>query len=90
MKANTKDWIQYGTAIAMIGSGVLLSLLSFFLNNHDIEDGVLWYVAQALVYAGSIFGVNIYYRTKFGDAESKIIDRVKQILSSEQTTNAQN
>lgn len=80
MKANTKDWIQYGTAVAMIASGIALSMLSFFFNSYNIEDGVLWYVAQALVYAGSIFGVNIYIRTKYGEAESKIINRVKEIV----------
>lgn len=80
MKPNTKDWIQYGTAIAMIVSGVTLSFLSFFLNEYNIADGVLWYVAQALVYAGSIFGVNIYIRTKYGEAESKIVNKVKELL----------
>lgn len=84
MKTNTKDWIQYGTAISMIVSGILLALLSFFLNAYDISDGVLWYVAQALVYAGSIFGVNIYMRTKYGEVKTEIINKVKEMMNSEE------
>lgn len=82
MKANTKDWIQYGTAVTMIASGIVLGFLSFFFNDGDITNGVLYYVAQSLVYAGSIFGVNIYIRTKYGEAESKILSRVKEIVES--------
>jgi hypothetical protein len=67
-----KDWIQYGSAIAMIVSGITLAFLSFFKNDGDIAQGVLWYVAQALTYAGSIFGVSVYFRTKLGDLRSNI------------------
>ena len=67
-----KDWIQYGSAVAMIVSGIILAFLSFFKNDGDIGQGVLWYVAQALTYAGSIFGVSVYFRTKFGDLKSNI------------------
>lgn len=52
MKSNTKDWIQYLTAIVMVSSGIVLAFLSFFLNHHDIESGVLMYVGEALIYAG--------------------------------------
>lgn len=78
MKANTKDWIQYGSAIAMLLSGIVLTFLSFFLNAYDINDSVLWYVAQCLVYAGSIFGVSIYVRTKMGEVINKIVDNTKK------------
>ena len=71
MTPNSKEWIQYGSAIAMISSGVVLAFLSFFLNDYDIAEGVLWYIAQALVYAGGIFGVSIYFKSKLGEFESK-------------------
>lgn len=67
----TKDWIQYATAILMILSGIILAFLSFYENNGDIAEGVLWYMAQALTYAGGIFGVSIYFKTKLGDFESR-------------------
>lgn len=35
------------------------------------------YIAQALVFAGAVFGVNLYYKTKFGDFESKTTDNLK-------------
>lgn len=91
MKSNTKDWIQYVSAIAMIVSGIVLAFLSFFLNNHDIESGVLMYVGEALIYAGGIFGVSLYFKTKLGDFESRASNKmesdikraVKDILKEE-------
>ena len=71
MKTNTKEWIQYGTATLMIVSGVVLTFLSFFING-DVVDGVLWYMAQSLTYAGAIFGVSIYFRTKLGETEHQV------------------
>ena len=76
MKSNTKDWIQYGTALTMVASGIVLAFLSFFLLS-IIGSGVLMYIAQALVFAGAVFGVNLYYKTKFGDLESKTVDNLK-------------
>lgn len=77
MKTNTKDWIQYSTAIAMIASAIVLTFLDYLVTQ-TIGQGVLWYVSEALVYAGSIFGVSIYFRTKLGDFESKSRERVKR------------
>lgn len=72
MQKNTKEWIQYGSAVGMLASGVALAFLCFFLNQYDIKDSVLLYVAQCLVYAGSIFGVAIYIRSKIGEVRSDI------------------
>lgn len=71
MQTNTKEWIQYGSAVTMILSGIVLAFLSFFLNNYDIADGVLWYISQALIYAGGIFGVSIYFKTRLGEFEHR-------------------
>lgn len=73
MQRNTKEWIQYGSAVVMLASGVTLTFLCFFLNNYNINDNVLWYVAQTLVYAGSIFGVTVYVNSKFGEFKQKIL-----------------
>ena len=67
MSNSTKETIQYGSAIAMIASGIVLSFLSFFFNHYDIAEGVLWYLAQALTFAGGVFGINVYFKTKYGD-----------------------
>lgn len=63
----------------MILSGIVLAFLSFYKNDGDISEGVLWYVAQALTYAGGIFGVSIYFRTKLGDFETFMEDRLKNL-----------
>lgn len=86
MTTNTKEWIQYSTASAMIVSGIVLSFISFFING-DITDGVLWYMAQALTYAGGIFGVSIYFKTKLGQSVTQIedlIDRKFRTLEREE------
>ncbi len=72
MERHTKDKIQYGSAVAMLASGILLTFICFFLNHYDIKDSVLYYVAQTLVYAGSIFGVSVYIQTKFGDVKTYV------------------
>lgn len=86
MKANTKEWIQYGSACAMIISGIALAFLSFFIKG-DVTDGVLLYIAQALTFAGGVFGISLYFRTKLGVAEYKIHeyidDRLKDIKKEE-------
>lgn len=65
----------------MIVSGIILAFMSFFRNDGNISEGVLWYVAQALTYAGGIFGVSIYFKTKLGDFESRtkqeIVDAIR-------------
>jgi hypothetical protein len=56
-------------------SGIALAFLSFFLNKYNVSEGVLWYVSQTLVYAGSIFGVSAYVNTKFGEIKTFLTDR---------------
>ena len=75
----TKDWIQYGSAIAMIVSGIVLTFLSYFQHG-DVTDGVLWYMAQALTYAGAIFGVSIYFKTKLGAFESRAMEELADVM----------
>ena len=69
MKQNTKDWIQYSTAIAMVVSAIAIAFLAFLVTA-TIASGVLIYIAQALCYAAGIFGVSVYFRTKLGEFES--------------------
>lgn len=82
MTTHSKEVIQYGTALAMVGSGIVLAFLSFFLNNYDIADGVLWYIAQALTYAGAIFGVSVYFKTKLGEFESRTRQELRDLMGN--------
>lgn len=70
-----KEKIQYISAVTMLGSGILLTFICFFLNQCVVTASVLWYVAQTMVYAGSIFGVSIYVSTKMGEIKSMIDER---------------
>ena len=67
-----RESYQIITATALLGSGVVLSFLSFFLTTeHMITDSVLWYFAQCLLYSGGIFGIRSYTITKIGDINGK-------------------
>lgn len=62
-----KEGVMIMTACIMLASGITLSFISFFLSAiHEINDSVLWYFAQTIVYASSIFGVGVYvnYKTR--------------------------
>ena len=85
MTANSKEWIQYSTAALMVISGVVLSFISFFTKG-DVTDGVLWYMAQGLTFAGAIFGVSVYFKTKLGESEY----RIKEFLSKQINDNEKN
>lgn len=57
------------SALAMLGSGVGLSVAGFVQPPvGEISDSVLWYVAQALIYAGSVFGVTVYIDRRVREA----------------------
>ena len=79
MTPDTKEKIQYSTAVTMIASAVVLAFICFFLNHYKIEDSVLWYIAQALVYAASIFGISLAINTKMGQVKND----VKQYVDDE-------
>ncbi|MBQ5864158.1 MAG: hypothetical protein IIW66_02040 [Bacteroidales bacterium] len=80
MKQSTKDWIQYSTAIAMVVSAIVIAFLAFIITS-TIESGVLIYIAQALCYAGGIFGVSIYFMNKMGEFESNAKEKIQEIVN---------
>lgn len=75
MTSDAKDKIQYTTAVVMLLSGIVLTFCSFFMNG-DVVDGVLWYAGQTMVYAGSIFGITMYIRTKSGEIKNYIDSKI--------------
>ena len=80
MKQSTKDWIQYSTAIAMVASAIVIAFLAFIITSTS-ESGVLIYRAQALCYAGGIFGVSIYFKNKMGEFESNAKEKIQEIVN---------
>ena len=80
MKKNTKEDIQVWTAVGMLFAGVGLSVAGFVAEPlGQIHDSVLWFFAQCLIYAGSIFGIGIYVNGKF----NSLVDR----LNNKETKN---
>lgn len=69
MKRETKEDIQVWTAVGMLMAGAGLSAAGFLVTPLGIiHDSVLWFFAQCLLYAGSIFGVSIYVKGKVNKA----------------------
>lgn len=88
MTANSKEWIQYLVASTMVLSGIVLAFFSFFING-DVTDGVLWYVAQGLTFAGGVFGVSVYFRTKLWQAKSEIKEVFERKIEEAQRTKSE-
>lgn len=75
MQKNTKEWIQYGSAIVVLSFAIVLVYISYFTSQRgDVTDNVLWYFAQSLMYAGSIFGVAIAIDAKFENIKNKFLN----------------
>lgn len=73
MKKETKEDIQVCTAVSMLFLGSGLSVAGFIVPPlGQIHDSVLWFFAQCLIYAGSIFGIGIYVNGKFNQLIDKI------------------
>ena len=73
MKKELKDDIQVWSAIFMLIAGVAMSVAGFIVPPlGEISNSVLYFCAQCLIYAGSIFGVGIYVRSKFDEINKEI------------------
>lgn len=79
-----KDKISYIVAFILIGSGILIAFLSFFLNAYNIATGVLLYIAQAFVIGGGLVGASVYFRSKWlefnTNAQKEIDHRIKELM----------
>lgn len=68
-----KTIIQNACAVLLILSSIALAFLE--ANRvHDIASGILLYIAQAFLLAGSIFGLDVY------------VHKISQILNAHDTT----
>ena len=76
-----KDRVSYYTAFALIGSGILLAFLSFFLNAYNIATGVLIYIAQCFVIGGGLVGANVYFKSKWVEFDTRAKDEIAKELN---------
>lgn len=52
---------QYSCAVLLIVSSIVLAFITA-IDANDIADGILIYIAQAFLLAGSIFGLDYYVK----------------------------
>lgn len=73
MKKETKENMQYGSAVTMLLLGTILSIAGFVTAPAgEIHESVLWLFAQCLIYAGSVFGISVYMSDRFNQIEKKM------------------
>lgn len=72
MKSGRKEDVQYVTAIVTLFTGILMCFLSFFLNEYIIDNSVLMYFGEALIFCAAVFGVNVLIKNKVLEAESRL------------------
>lgn len=78
MKSKTKDIIQYSSAVAVLMCAMGLSIASFIVSMGQIHETVLWFFAQALLYAGSVFGISIYVNDKLNRFRLEMSGEIKK------------
>lgn len=77
MDKDTRSSIQVWTAVAMLVIGAALSVAGFCVPPvGEISDSVLWFFAQCLIYAGSIFGITVYVNDKINKRMNSIINKI--------------
>lgn len=59
----------------MVASAIVLAFLSFIVTN-EVASGVLIYISEALVYAASIFGIGLYFRSQLGEFKNRAKDEI--------------
>lgn len=73
-----KDRISYIVAFVLMGSGIIIAFLSFFLNSHNITTGVLIYIAQCFVIGGALVGANVYFKSKWMEFNTRANQEIKE------------
>lgn len=78
MTKERKDTIAVTSAVVMLAFGILLTTIGFFVNPlGEVSDSVLWILGQALIYAGSIFGIATYTKGVIREQVSDLEQRYR-------------
>lgn len=78
MKQNTKDWIQYISAVALITSAIVLVFTSF-LTIERVGEGVNTYVGIAISGGLAIFGVAAYFVNQVAQFKTEVRQELEEI-----------
>ena len=82
MKENTKDWIHYTAASALIISAIVMAFVSFFMTM-DIGAGPLTYIGESLSAALGLFGIGIYAVNKVNSISRRMDRRFNELQARE-------
>ena len=82
MKENTKDWIHYTAASALIISAIVMAFVSFFMTM-DIGAGPLTYIGESLSAALGLFGIGIYAVNKVNSISRRMDRRFNELEARE-------
>lgn len=78
MTKERKSTIAVISACVMLVFGILLTTIGFFVNPlGEVSDSVLWILGQALIYAGSIFGIATYTKGVIREQVSDLEQRYR-------------
>ena len=78
MTREGKDTIAVTSAMVMLLFGISLTTAGFIIPpTGEIHESVLWVLGQALIYAGSIFGIAFYARGVVDRRIAEIEDKYK-------------
>lgn len=77
MKPHTKEVVQYGTAVVMIASAIVLAFLSFILTL-TVGAGVLTYVGEAFTGGLAIFGVATYLKNDLTEFKTELKEELER------------
>ncbi len=71
--SSVREDVAVASACALLASGVVLAFIAYFRSPlGEISEGVLWFTAQCLIYAGSIFGVSVYVQSKVAEIRANL------------------
>ena len=71
-----REQIQYHTAITFLCTGIIMCFMSFFLNEYDIKNGVLFYLGTAVTFCGAVFGLDIMLKNQVIKAETRLAEHI--------------
>ena len=78
MTKERKSTIAVISACVMLVFGILLTTIGFFVSPlGEVSDSVLWILGQALIYAGSIFGIATYTKGVIREQVSDLEQRYR-------------
>ena len=91
MTKETRGNIAVYSAVGMLAFGMILTGIGFFVEQlGEVSDSVLWVLGQALIYAGSIFGIATYTKgviiKQVGELEERYRTRQKEEQENETET----